>query len=116
MNDNHNGKEKISVSFSVFRIVVTLSLLPYCIPAQAWTGKVIGIADGDTINALRNREQVKIRLHGIDTPEKAQAFGNKTKKFTASLVSRKIVDIESVTKDRYGRIVALVRVVEKNVN
>lgn len=61
-------------------------------------------------------EQVKIRLYGIDTPEKAQAYGNEAKKFTASLVAGKAVEIEPVTQDRYGRTVALVQVSGKNVN
>jgi len=43
----------------------------------AWTGKVVGVIDGDTVKVLHNGRQVKIRLYGVDTPEKAQAFGQK---------------------------------------
>ena len=42
-------------------------------------GKVVALADGDTITVLRDRTQVKIRLEGIDALEKNQAFGNKAK-------------------------------------
>jgi endonuclease YncB( thermonuclease family) len=58
----------------------------------AWSGKVIGIADGDTITVLRDKEQVRIRLYGIDCPERGQAFGNKAKQFTAKLVHGKVVE------------------------
>ena len=78
--------------------------------AHAWTGKVVGISDGDIIKVLRDGKQVKIRLYGVDTPEKAQAFGNKAKQFTAALVAGKVVDVETVTTDKYGRTVGLVTV------
>jgi micrococcal nuclease len=42
-------------------------------------GKVVSIADGDTATVLRGREQVKVRLNGIDAPEKSQSFGTKSK-------------------------------------
>lgn len=97
-------------------IFISLFLLFSFSPAYSWTVKVNGNSDGDTIKVLRDKEQVKIRLYGIDTPEKGQAFGNKAKKFTASLVAGKIVEIESITKDRYGRTVAIIQVSGKNVN
>ena len=50
----------------------------------AWEGKVVEIADGDTITVLQDRKQVKIRLYGIDTPEKGQAFGKAAKKYGSS--------------------------------
>ena len=82
----------------------------------AWTGKVVGISDGDTIKVLHNREQVKIRLHGIDTPEKAQAFGKKAKKFTAGMVAGKMVEVKKTDTDKYGRTVAIITVNGKNLN
>lgn len=75
---------------------------------DSWTGKVVGVSDGDTIKVLRNGEQVKIRLYGIDTPEKKQAFGQVAKRYTADFVAGKVVSVEPIDKDRYGRTVALV--------
>ena len=75
---------------------------------QPYQAKVVGIADGDTITVLQGTTQIRIRLYGIDCPESHQAFGNKAKQFTSSLVFGKTVKIEPVTKDRYGRTVAWV--------
>lgn len=77
--------------------------------AFAWSGKVVGVTDGDTIKVLHNSQQVKIRLYGIDTPEKKQAFGQKAKQFTANIVAGQVVEVEEVTFDRYGRTVGIVR-------
>ena len=53
----------------------------------ALDGKVIKVADGDTITILTDsKEQVKIRLFGIDAPERKQAFGQKSKDFWQSLL------------------------------
>jgi endonuclease YncB( thermonuclease family) len=82
----------------------------------AWTGDVVGVADGDTITVLKDKTPVKIRLYGIDCPEKGgQAFGKKARQFTSKMVFRKLVEIKPVDKDRYGRTVAWVYVDGKNL-
>jgi len=91
-------------------ILILIYLLASPCFAQAWSGRVIGIADGDTITVLRDKEQVKIRLYGIDCPEGGQAFSKKARQFTAKMVHGKVVEEEPVDVDRYGRTVALVRV------
>ena len=79
--------------------------------AFAWSGKVVGIADGDTITVLREgKQQVKIRLYGVDCPERGQAFSRKAKQFISEMVFGKVVEVESVDIDRYNRLVALVTV------
>ena len=75
---------------------------------EPYYAKVVGITDGDTIKVLHNKTQVKIRLYGIDTPEKGQAFGSKAKQFTADQVFGKSVIVTPMDIDRYGRTVALV--------
>ena len=73
------------------------------------TGKVVGVSDGDTIKILTaDRQEIKIRLYGIDTPEKAQDYGQKAKQFTSDAVFGKTVRVEIIDRDRYGRSVALV--------
>ena len=84
--------------------------------AWAWSGKVIGIADGDTLTVLRDKEQGRIRLYGMDCPERYQAFSRKAKQFTSEMVFGKVVEVEPVDEDRYGRMVALVTVFQRLVN
>lgn len=89
-------------------ISVFLSIFP-CL-TWAWSGKVVGVADGDTITALDNGRPEKIRLYGIDRPEKGQAFGKKAKQFTSDMVFGKVVEVKRIGTDKYGRTVALVAV------
>ena len=72
--------------------------------AADFQAKVIHIADGDTITVLnQSNKQIKIRLNGIDCPEKGQAYGNKAKNFTKDLVAGQPVTIQAHDQDRYGR-------------
>jgi micrococcal nuclease len=54
---------------------------------------------------LREGKAVKVRLHGVDTPEKAQAFGTRAQQFTSDLVFQRDVMVVVQTTDRYGRLV-----------
>ena len=94
-------------------------LLVFFLPvlALSWSGKCVGIQDGDTITVLLDgKEQVRIRLHGIDCPEKGQAFATKAKQFTSDLVFGKTVEIKPTDTDQYGRTIAWVYVGSKCVN
>lgn len=69
-----------------------------------FTGKVVAVTDGDTIKVLDSTNtQYKVRLTGIDAPERGQPFGNKSREFLASMVAGKEVRVEPDKKDRYGR-------------
>lgn len=74
-----------------------------------FSGEVVGVSDGDTIKVLVKKNVRKVRLYGVDTPEKKQAFGMKAKQFTSSLVFGKNVSVTVVSKDRYGRYVGIVK-------
>ena len=77
--------------------------------AEELSGKVVRVADGDTITVLDpGNKQHKIRLMGIDAPEKGQAFGNVSRESLASLVSGRNVVVEWHKRDRYGRLVGQV--------
>ena len=93
-----------------FRCFATLLLfLVSNLYASTLHGKVLSVADGDTITVLdANNTQHKIRLQGIDAPEKAQAFGQKSKESLHRLVHSKQVTIEFQKKDKYGRTVGKV--------
>ncbi len=96
-------------------IIITLLLTAAVIAAatshaQSITGKVTGIADGETIIALRqnDRTQHKIRFYGIDGPESHQDFGTRAKQFVSDLVFKKDVRVVQKDKERYGRVVDIV--------
>jgi endonuclease YncB( thermonuclease family) len=72
-------------------------------------GRVVAVADGDTLTVLDAQKKThKIRLLGIDAPEKAQAFGLKSKESLSGLAFQKQVQVRSSKKDRYGRTVGQV--------
>lgn len=102
---------------SVASLTVTL-LLAAC----DWTGQtlschVVGISDGDTLICLtEQKRQIKVRLRGIDAPEKAQAYGQKAKQHLSDLVYGKTVMLDVADTDRYGRTVAVAVSGNLNVN
>src|SRR5262245_45815373 len=103
----------------MFPVVLTLAVL---VPAadqetHELTGKVVSVADGDTITVLDvNKVQHRIRLFGIDAPERGQAFGTKSREALASAVHEKNVRVVWKEKDQYGRIVGDVFVGDRHVN
>jgi endonuclease YncB( thermonuclease family) len=76
------------------------------IHAQTLSGRVVGIADGDTLTILdTSNQQHRIRLNGIDAPEKKQPFGSRSKQNLAALAFAKHAVVEWTKPDRYERIV-----------
>lgn len=88
----------------------------YSDPAKVITGKVIRVADGDTLTILNaENKQIKIRLYGIDAPEKAQDFGNKSREKLAILVAGKDIAVTVLDIDRYGRSVGRINIEGREV-
>lgn len=80
-------------------------------------GLVVSIADGDTFTLLTDdKKEVKIRLHGIDTPEKGQDYYQVAKIFLSDLIFQKNVEIEEKDIDRYGRTIGMVYYQNRNIN
>jgi len=78
-------------------------------PAAQLVGRVMGVADGDTITILdSNQLDHRVRLAGIDAPEKGQPFGQRAKQSLSRAVYGKDVRIEWDKRDKYGRFVAKV--------
>lgn len=72
-------------------------------------GVVISVSDGDTFTMLTaNNKQVKVRLHGIDCPEKNQDYGHIAKQYTSKLVFGRHVHVAITDTDRYRRLVGKV--------
>lgn len=81
--------------------------------AEALHGRVVGVSDGDTITVLDiTNQQHKIRLSGIDAPEKAQPFGQRSKENLSRHVFGQDVSVEWHKQDRYKRIVGKVMVAD----
>lgn len=97
-----------------FRWVLISSLLcgiAVSVSASEFVGRVVGVLDGDTVDILTTaKEQVRVRLAGIDAPEKRQAFGNAAKRALSDLVYSREVQVDWHKKDRYGRVVGKVLV------
>ncbi len=87
-------------------VISILYLLPSLAHADNFRGKVVRVTDGDTIKVMREGKEVKIRLAGIDCPEKDQPYGDESKQFTSALTLGQIVTVKAKTTDQYGRIVA----------
>lgn len=105
-------------NFSRFQLLTIIMFIAFSIPSPgfAWSGKVVSIADGDTIRVLHNGKEEEIRLYGIDTPEIGQAFGQKAKDLTSALVAGRKIEVQQKDVDSYGRTVGLVFVDGNNLN
>lgn len=94
-----------------------LLLWSFSVSANTLVGRVVGVTDGDTVTVLdEQRQQHKIRLAGIDAPEKSQAFGTRSKQNLSDAVFGKTVSVEWNKMDRYGRIVGKIIADAKDVN
>lgn len=86
------------------KLMILALLLPMSVAAAEWTGKVVGVADGDTLTVLNGQNQtVKIRMVEIDAPEKTQAFGQKSKESLSGLCFGKTAKVDDKGTDRYKR-------------
>lgn len=93
-------------------VCLAFVILPGLCLAEEFTGRVVGVTDGDTITVLHNGIGQKIRLNGIDCPEKRQAFGQRAKQFTSDLVFRREVMIVEHGRDKYGRTIGDVKLAD----
>jgi micrococcal nuclease len=106
------GKILIEAVASLVALIIIVA------PAIAadFEGQVIRVLDGDTIEVLHEKKPERIRLYGIDCPEKGQAFGQKAKQATSSLLFGKEVRIESHGTDKHRRTLGTVFDGDPNVN
>jgi endonuclease YncB( thermonuclease family) len=98
-------------------IAALLAAVAGATTAQPMTGRVVEVIDGDTVTVLLpSRSQLKVRLAGIDAPEKRQAFGQRAKQQLATLVFDKRVTVVGHKYDRYRRLVAKLIVDGRDAN
>ncbi|EOR7867412.1 thermonuclease family protein [Escherichia coli] len=100
--------EFLSVSLSVL-------LLPLSVQADI-SGKIVRVLDGDTVEIMSDGSTTRIRLSGIDAPEKAQPFGQRSKQALTHIVAGKKVKAVGDKRDRYGRLLATLMLEGRDVN
>ena len=99
------------------KLILFAALIACGSVAGAFEGKVIAIADGDTLTVLTaNKQQIKVRLSGIDPPEKSQAFGMKAKQALSTKVFGKVVRVQDNGQDRYKRTIGDIYLGQRWVN
>lgn len=101
----------MKTNFTRLLLPAALVLLTTAGHADTLAGRVVGVADGDTLTVLEaTNTQHKIRLSGIDSPEKGQPFGQRCKQSLSDLAYGHTVAVESDKRDRYGRVIGKVLV------
>jgi endonuclease YncB( thermonuclease family) len=89
-----------------FRWLATLLLLAGPLwAAQEFTGTVVRILDGDTLDVLVGGSTVRVRLAGIDCPERGQPFGRIAKQFVLDRAAGRDVRVSGAGRDRYDRVI-----------
>jgi endonuclease YncB( thermonuclease family) len=96
--------------------IAMILLLGAPLAAEMLTGKVVSIADGDTITILVDRERVKVRLAEIDAPERGQPWGRRAKQALTEKIAGHVVQVETRFNDRYGRRVGHVVYSGRDIN
>lgn len=102
-------RRRVAANIAVMRTIVLLALvaLPTIVASESFSGRVVGVSDGDTITILHvdgeRKTPRKIRIMGIDAPESKQAYGNRAKQAMSDLVFGKDAHANCPTVDRYGR-------------
>lgn len=98
-------------------LALLCSLSPKAYATSVLNGRVIHIADGDTLTLIdADYQRIKVRLAEIDSPEKAQPYGHRAKQLLVSLALKKTVEVTVVDIDQYGRIVGKVRADGVDIN
>ncbi len=105
------------ITARLFGLLLLLALSAPAVWAEVLVGRVIAVADGDTVTVLdASRQQHRIRLVGIDAPERGQAFGNRARQHLADRVFQREVQVEYDKRDRYGRILGKIVLDGEDIN
>lgn len=80
-------------------------------------GRVVHVSDGDTVIVQKNNgEKIKIRMYGIDAPEKAMPYGPQSTGILKSMIANQVVEVRVYNLDRYGRSVAKLYCNRQDIN
>jgi endonuclease YncB( thermonuclease family) len=95
----------IRMNYPVAILLVLLWLFTSQAEAASFSGKLVKVLDGDTVEVLHDGKAERIRLAQIDAPEKNQPFGQAAKRYVLERAVQKVVIVDVETIDRYGRTV-----------
>ncbi|ECN1823326.1 nuclease [Salmonella enterica subsp. enterica serovar Enteritidis] len=97
--------------------VLPLIMLSIPVVAEAdITGKIVRVLDGDTVEILAGNVATRVRLNGIDAPEKSQPFGQRSRQALTAIVGGKTVLAVGEKRDRYGRLLATLILDGRDIN
>jgi len=90
-------------------LTITLLFFFHFYLALTFNAKVVYVSDGDTFHVLKGNEKIKIRLAYVDCPERLQEHGLVAKAFVFDRIKDKVVEVNTIKKDRYGRTIASIK-------
>lgn len=100
-------------------VLMTTPLIMLCLPLTAQadiSGKVVRVLDGDTVEIMAEGVATRVRLNGIDAPEKMQPYGQRSKQVLTEMVAGKMVLAVGDKRDRYGRLLATLMLDGRDIN
>jgi endonuclease YncB( thermonuclease family) len=83
-------------------LIISLTLTSTAL-AEEFTGKIVSVSEGDLLTLLHKGKPERVRLHGIDCPERRQPFGKQAKRFTSQFVYGKTVTVTVFGLNRSGQ-------------
>lgn len=102
----------LSIDRSVRYLLIFMAFFLFLpAPATAWPGRIVAVLDGDTIDVEPSEggQHIRVRLYGIDAPEKRQTGGESAKGFVFGFLYHSVdVAEQDKSPDRYGRVVAII--------
>lgn len=104
---------KLGVILTAF-VLLSLPVAAQDLPVLV--GTVTKVVDGDTVDVQLSSGPIRVRLHGVDTPERGQPWGKESTAALTALVMGKQVGVEPFEQDRYDRMIGIVYRDDLNVN
>jgi micrococcal nuclease len=109
------------VAAVIASIAVAAAAAPAAVNAKSdslpvLTGRVIRIIDGDTLDVALSSGPIRVRMQGVDAPEQNQSGGRKAADWLRKRLAHQTVELEPVSQDRYGRMVAVINLSDRNIN
>ncbi|HDS3501229.1 TPA: thermonuclease family protein [Enterobacter cloacae] len=103
------------MNYALMAIPLIILHLPLSVQADI-SGKVVRVLDGDTVEVMAEGVATRVRLNGIDAPEKAQPYGQRSKQTLTDAVGGKTVLVVGDKRDRYGRLLATLMLDGRDIN